>query len=505
MEETAQILSSSSSSVQTLPNSDSAHKHVSQWLLRNWPECMALALYAALVAFAIPYHEPFVDEAQSWQLAKSLSLYDLFHTYLGYEGSPGLWHFLLWILIRLHVTYSNIHWVCGAIGLVAVSILVLKSPFPRYLKLTLPFTYFLLFQYAVVARNYVLAPLLLFFIALWWKRSPVTVAIMLGLLANVSLHTATISSGLAIVYLIARRREGALRTPWFRRRLIPGIIILLGLYAFAIWTAWPPKDLLLSRVIGESRPIFFIAAGSLLWAFFQPMFLSFFFWAAIAACLWERKSLFYLLPVLLFATFSGAVYLNWWHVGLLIPLLISILWITWPADGARLPPSERICRAALVCLVCMQTLWSVYAIRFDHSHAYAPDLAASHFLKPFVQKGTTIAITYFDERQTRSFEGVGIQAYFDRNIYLNQKELFWWWSENNQSGKMFNTLLPSHPGIIVVVTRQPHDTISNALRKPEVERILNAGYKLTNTFCGAVPERFEVGDDSCRLIFQYGK
>src|SRR4051794_33642898 len=151
MEQTVQAQDDLSSAVQRILEPSSAPGSGAGWLQQKWPECLTLALYAALVSFAIPYHEPFVDEAQSWQLARTLSLPDLFHTYLRYEGSPGLWHFLLWILIRLNVTYTAIHWICGAIGLAGVSILVLKAPFPRYLKLTLPFTYFLLFQYAVVA------------------------------------------------------------------------------------------------------------------------------------------------------------------------------------------------------------------------------------------------------------------------------------------------------------------------------------------------------------------
>src|ERR1700683_4163321 len=101
----------------------------------RWPEWGALFLYAALVAFAIPYHEPWVDEAQAWQLARSLSLTSLFKTYIRYEGSPGLWHFLLWMMIRIHVSYAGLHWICGAIATASVGLLLFRSPFPRYLKL----------------------------------------------------------------------------------------------------------------------------------------------------------------------------------------------------------------------------------------------------------------------------------------------------------------------------------------------------------------------------------
>ena len=69
----------------------------------RWPEWGTLFFYAALVAFAIPYHEPWVDEAQAWQLARNLPLTSLFKTYIRYEGSPGLWHFLLWMMIRIPV------------------------------------------------------------------------------------------------------------------------------------------------------------------------------------------------------------------------------------------------------------------------------------------------------------------------------------------------------------------------------------------------------------------
>ena len=205
-----------------------------------WPEWSALVVYAALVALAIPYHEPWVDEAQSWQLARSLSLASLFKTYIRYEGTPGLWHFLLWIMIRLHVSYTGLHWICGLIATTGVSLLIFRAPFPRYLRLMFPFTFFLLFQYAVVARNYVLAPMLLFLIAIAWKKSTPGVATGLGLLANLSLHTAVLSGGLAVVYAIeqTRNRENKPDNNW--RKLLLCALVLLGLYAFAIWTAWPP-------------------------------------------------------------------------------------------------------------------------------------------------------------------------------------------------------------------------------------------------------------------------
>src|SRR5260370_39192067 len=77
---------------------------------------LTMALYLALLAYMIPRHEPWADEAQAWELAKYLSLKSLFGTYIHYEGSPGLWHALLWMLARMHVTYTGMHWITEAIA-----------------------------------------------------------------------------------------------------------------------------------------------------------------------------------------------------------------------------------------------------------------------------------------------------------------------------------------------------------------------------------------------------
>ena len=46
------------------------------------------ALYAILLAAVVSEHEPWMDEAQAWLLAKDSSLTELFVKYLRYEGSP---------------------------------------------------------------------------------------------------------------------------------------------------------------------------------------------------------------------------------------------------------------------------------------------------------------------------------------------------------------------------------------------------------------------------------
>lgn len=486
-----------SGSVELEPQRVSVLGGLREGIRSHWPEWGTIASYAAVVAFAIPYHEPWVDEAQAWQLARSLPLVTLFQKYIRYEGSPGLWHFLLWILSRVHVSYAGMHWVCGAIAVAGISVFVLRSPFPRYLKLSLPFTYFLLFQYAVVARNYVLVPWLLFMIAYRWRRSPVVIALLLGLLANVALHAAAISGGLAIVYAI--ERIGDVKESGQRRRLLFSGAILLGFYAFALWTAWPPHDLVLSHFRGQSRPFTEYAIASLVWGLCQPWILSVLFWIAIAMCFFARRSLIYLLPVAIFACFSGSVYVGFWHAGLLVPTIICLLWITWPEQVASTFRYEAIGRIAMIVMVGTQILWSTYALAYDHSHAYSPDLAASKFLQPLVRDHATIAVTDV----CTVFNAVGILPYFDHNLYKNLPNSFWWWSANDPTEGLFLAALRTRPRIVLVELCQPQPGPPINLKDPKIENLTKAGYGLTNVFCGARPERFQVVGNACHLIFQH--
>lgn len=472
----------------------------------RWPEWTALSLCVALLAFAIPYHEPFSDEAQAWQLARCLSLPSLFQTYLRCEGAPGLWHFLLWIMIRAHVSYAGLHWICGAIAVAATALLLFKSPFPRYLKLAFPFTFFLLFQYAVVARSYVLVPPLLYLVALWWKKSPVVLSLLLGLLANVALHATVISGGLATIYVIEQVSKRGINKSTRWRQFSWSALILLSFWAFAIWTAWPPRDLTnhLGFLLHFSWLLFIErATASILLGVCHPWILAVLFWIAIAYCFSARRSLLYLLPVLLFAAFSGVAALSWWHIGLLIPLLICILWITWPDSGVKLFRGETAGRIALIGMAGMQILWSAYAIEFDHYHAFSPDLAASEYLRPLVQQGVRIAVTYSDDPDARGYRAVGLLPYFDHNIFMNVPDSFILAFRNqNPTEDMFMQVFPVHPAVVIVETHPDYPDVPLNLHTPRIEMLEQAGYRFTNMFCGAMPMGFELYEKSCHLIFQ---
>src|SRR5271157_3733077 len=119
-----------------------------------------LGLWIVTVAFTLRYHEKWADEAQAWLLARDLDLRTLWFHELRYEGSPGLWHTILWVAQRVfHARYDSIGYIGAVCALAGVAALLFLSPFPRPIRWLMALSYFFVYQYAVIARSYVLFPL----------------------------------------------------------------------------------------------------------------------------------------------------------------------------------------------------------------------------------------------------------------------------------------------------------------------------------------------------------
>lgn len=223
-------------------------------------EAVVLAIYSAVLAITIPFHEQWADEAQAWLIARDSSLFNIFYRRLHYEGTPGLWHLMLWFATRLHLPYGSINWISALCAATGIYVFLRFAPFPPLLRYILPFTFWLQFQYAVTARSYSLVPLFAFALcALFFREKPrpVLFALLAGLMANLSLYSALWAGILALLYawrLWTQRRRGG-RVP----SLGPAVAVVCGMFLFALYTAWPAPDLLVrgdgAAVFAHSSPL----------------------------------------------------------------------------------------------------------------------------------------------------------------------------------------------------------------------------------------------------------
>ncbi|HTS06521.1 MAG TPA: hypothetical protein VMP68_13130, partial [Candidatus Eisenbacteria bacterium] len=164
-----------------------------------------LGAWIAVVAFTLRYHEKWADEAQAWLIARDLDLKTIWLHELRYEGSPGLWHTILWVAQHVfHARYDALGYVGMAGATAGVALLIFKAPFPRYIRWPLAFTYFMVYQYAVIARPYTMLPLLAFAAAILFKdlEHPERMTVVLVLLANLSLHGTILAGCLGLIYVL---------------------------------------------------------------------------------------------------------------------------------------------------------------------------------------------------------------------------------------------------------------------------------------------------------------
>jgi hypothetical protein len=182
-------------------------------------------------------HAMWRDELQIFQLgANSRTLVELW-TNLRYEAHGILWDALVWGVA--HVT-ANPMWMQVAHATIAAAIWLIvyrASPFTRLEKFLLLLSYFLFFEYFVVARSYALAVLCGFgFVALRQYRpaSLLVPWLVLGLMANLVAHATIWSIALALVFAFEEWR--------YDMRFLLGGALYLALLAFGIATMVPAPD-----------------------------------------------------------------------------------------------------------------------------------------------------------------------------------------------------------------------------------------------------------------------
>jgi hypothetical protein len=435
--------------------------------------------YALLVALTIHFHEPWADEAQSWLLGRDASLADLWGRLLHYEGTPGLWQTLLHALIRLGLPYSAYNYVSGILGLAAVYLLLRYAPLPLFVRMLLPFTFYLCYQFAVVARSYALAAPLLFAIAATYtqaRRKLVLTTVLLSLLAGVSVHGFLISACIwAALYVPVMLQWGGLQTSERRKLIIAGLVYWFILGFFAI-CAWPAKDVAFAENRGLANLHFLpdVVKNSFAGAFTGYWLPSLGVIALSLPFLWRGGGwLVFLLASGAQCLFGTIVYSQAWHLGTLFLVWLFAIWISAYKTRVTAPTI-----AALTAAIGFQCYWTARAVQYDWTHAYSGSLAAAQYLRlnsgPGSPPGGLYAIGY---------STTALQPYFSANIYSDfhnaAQPAYWDWSKQNRA---------NDPGALFASSQRDRVLVGYTelgAEKRWCELLELLGYQATRHFDGA--------------------
>ena len=454
---------------------------------QNAAYALAFIGFVYLAALTGSHHEPWADEAQAWLIARDSSYWDIIAKYARYEGTPCLWHLILRTLILSGLQYQHLYLVSVFFSSLGVFLFLFLSKFPPYIKITLPFTYFVLYQFTVVSRSYCLIlPALCFVAVIYAKRfvKPWLFSLALLLLSQICIYTMLIAGLLFVFHLkdLFQMRRDKDKENLLRRNVLSMAVVGLG-FLLTVLYVYPPSDL--SFAVGYSlNPMIVLVKGILIAStslvgntssVFSMIVGGSLFLVILLHLLKQYKPMKpMLILVIILTVFISIIHFNFYHAGILYITFISALWIFGTDEffqNIKLK-KKTLMSFALLCIAIAQIYWSVCSVKNDISANYsAAQETASYLEENMPENGTVYGLGVW---------ATAIEPYFESNIFdnYNSEKAFYWWSDHN--GYMSTAeMLAKRPDIVVVSIHEKEDF-------EQIIAQLNAqGYK-SKSFYGSI-------------------
>jgi hypothetical protein len=514
-------------------------------------ECLVLLIFTAIAAVTVWFHEPWADEAQAWLIARDLGIRGILNQ-MGYEGSPPLWHLLLWGLIRLHLPYAALGAVSLALVAAGMYIWLRWSPLPAPVRLLVPFAFYYQYQYAVVARSYALSTFLAFAAVALWRSKPVHVipfGLVVALLAQTNMYGFMIAGGIACAFALECfrdfRKQRPLRTQIFQTS-VAGLFVLVSAAvarslakpfpdcsfraaiqfqkgtalgsiarglgglpelstALGLNITWGLSLLLIFTMwaIASKKGTFLLPSIATLVLIYQMSTGKFTFFGIGASVVllilvlcwfFAVKQLACALPLIFTVLAMGLVWSRPWHYGMALTAFLVSVWGAWPAG--HLPEFEsptRILAVSLAVLLVFQLPSTAETVRAEVQGPYSGGKATAEFLRPYVGSRPIYSVNFY---------GTGVQPYYDRNIFVNWPTAFWTWSTGRASES--NQILYESPpnNAIIVVPSGGQAASKLATSKLARVQLAKRHFLRRHEFCGAQFWLGRVSEYECYEIYE---
>lgn len=451
---------------------DSAALKLSSFSPPGYVFVIVYILFLALSAIISHSHEPWLDEAQAWMIARDASFKDMMFLIPHYEGHPPLWTLILSIPAKLGAPYElSLHMIMFFISGLTAYLIMFKAPFCPIARLMLPFTYYFFYQYGIVARPYGLMNLAIVLAAVCYSyrnSRPFRYVLCLMLLCSTSAYGIIISGGLAVAWCIEILNEYGIKrifTDFLRTRRFAALFSLLVYAVLTIINIIPYKDTFSNDTL-PLTPLLFLkgmwymllmlpadsmAIGSrygmgnmvkyfdfdplpyfILTVVGIPLLL-----AVVDTAFRKKKLMTFAVPYTLLAIFGAAVYFCCHHEGIAASLFVFTYWICSAEKSEertsfldRLKPGINRVLTFFSCAVCvfMTILWSASASASDIKSQYYYGREIAEYIKEHGLEDLNIMSPWHYEDDKYGFntsstfkqhQAVTISPYFDENIFFN--------------------------------------------------------------------------------------
>ena len=398
-----------------------------------------ILLFVFCCLFIGYFHEPWSDEAQSWLIAREEPIGEIFFYNSRYEGTFPLWTLILKLFINFGLEYQNIYIVSTIISTIGICILLYKTNLPKIIKYLLPFSFFVLYQYTVVARNYSLF-IIAFAMLLWlyekrhenvWKYFSCLI-----LFSMISLHGMIISGALTLLYFLETIKKVKTGEKINKNKIICFVTIFL-LYCFEVYILIPPSDLIMdANYENNFSEIICDFIFKITTSYENPISITInsviiSFW--IILILKNKESIkneFLLIEVLIIILFL-VVRCASHHLGILFFIILTKYLILNKKENTY------IISAILVGYIILTLVTGALEVNYKYSGA----------------KEMAEYIKTIEDYENKDFYGIGYKCvallpYFEKNIYSNINDTYYLWSSNNLEWMIYKKRLYKNPKVI---------------------------------------------------------
>jgi len=384
---------------------------VPHWFSPNFrAEKITFFVFAVLYIAAICIHDPWFDEMQAWLIAKTASWHDLLFVLPHYEGHPPFFHLLLSLPARLGVPWQiGLRMFCALSTLASAYLILFKAPFARWIRLALPFTFFIFYEYGVLARPYNLMWLFVIGAAISFPKrteKPLLFVFWLALLSMCHLFGLAVAGGIAGVWLWEIRGIFGQKKWYSDKRLW----CLAGLLAFAIlilswinpaqqsavreganWLAtverFPsllyilPGDVFLTdiyKAVAFPSTFFYLLLEKLLMLTLQGLL-----WWILFSFLPKGKKEYILLPGMLLL-FVMSFYVARHHIGIFGMVFLFAFWVSYADKTISVTPSmlaKKLGKWVVLIGLLVSITWTACSVYHDIKYSSFPGKEVLSFLR----------------------------------------------------------------------------------------------------------------------------
>lgn len=367
-------------------------------------------------------HEPWVDEAQSWVIARDASVYEIVWDIARYEGTFPLWHLTLKLFMCFGLTYENLFIVPIIISLIGVLIFLSKVDAPKYVKILLPFTFYVFYQYTIIARSYCYLFLAFSLMLITYKtrlEKPLRYILSLAFLSLISMHGVVIACVFVLMLFIELIRLKTIKK-YIKDFVIFGIILILEAIILC-----PRSDLFMTVAAVYTFPQIvksimesLIGFGNIYSKVFNVIALILFLALFVRVFFLKNKDISIVTGIVFL--FMFAIRFASHHSGILFLLMMFGI-ISYYEELKKM--SKHFDKLFITVLV-IYTIFSAQSGINDLMYKYS----GAEEMAKYIQENN-----YQDKKIFGfGYKTVSLQPYFEKNIYKNMDEAIYRWAKSNE-------------------------------------------------------------------------